>query len=113
MINDPTAFVFGLMYLIGFGISITLLITTLRHFTNVRQNLGEIQSKLYTISESTKEVNNNLKVVESKIGDLTMRVNITEVRLEERRPQQFSVPHPVQPISIERKKPGRKPKALV
>ena len=112
MINDPTAFIIGLVYLIGFGISITLLITNLRHFRNSHQQLGEINSKLSFQCESIKEIQNNLRVIESKIGDLTMRVNITEVRLEERRPQQFSVPHPVQPIAIERKKPGRKPKAL-
>lgn len=120
----------SIMYLLGFGSVLWILTATLRqaratnkHNSMIEKQLVNMQQlitsnhqdavmKLTIMHESLKDIHSNLKIVESKIGDLTMRINIAEVRLEERKPQQFMIPTPpVQQISMAPRRGGRRPKA--
>lgn len=120
----------SIIYVIGFGALLWILIATLkqirasnRHNSMIEKQLVNMQQLITTnhqeagmkstiMHEALKDIQSNLKVVESKIGDLTMRVNITEVRLEERKPQQFMMPTPpVQQISMAPRRGGRRTKA--
>ena len=120
----------SIAYVLGFGAVLWVLIATLkqtraanRHNSMIEKQLVNMQQlittnhqdtgmKLTIMHEALKDIQSNLKIVESKIGDLTMRVNITEVRLEERKPQQFMLPTPpVQQISMAPRRGGRRPKS--
>lgn len=79
---------------------------------SIKENHQDTIVKLSMIHETLKNMHSDLKVIESKIGDLTMRVNIAEVRLEERKPQQFMIPQQIPSISQaaitnQPRKPGR------
>lgn len=122
----------SIMYLIGtVGIFVTLNLAVRQmrirskqndfitsQFAELRQlivsNHQDMDTKLIIMHETLKDIQANVKIVDLKIGDLTMRVNIAEVRLEERKPQQFmmSVP-PVQQISMASRRGGRRPKATI
>jgi hypothetical protein len=66
----------------------------------------EMDKKFDDIMLALREINSQLKIIDSKVGDLNMRVSIAEVRLEERKPQLLL---PARQIKM-RKKPGPKPK---
>jgi hypothetical protein len=119
----------SITYVLGFGALLWILISTMKqirtsnkHNSMIEKQLVNMQQlitanhqeeviKMVMMHEALKDIQANLKIVESKIGDLTMRVNIAEVRLEERKPQQLMMPvPPVQQISMAPKRGGRRTK---
>lgn len=72
----------------------------------------EMMSSQRDIHLLLKDMQNTLRIVESKVSDLNIRVNIAEVRMEERKAQQFFMPNLMQQMSAAPKRPGRKPKLL-
>lgn len=128
--SESTLQIFNsILYLIGtVGIFLVLIImfrqikANDRYDNYIAEQFGEIDhlingnhqdviAKLASIHEALKDIQHNLKIVDGKVNDFTMRINIAEVRLEERKAQQLMIPAQVQQLPAMPRRAGRKPRA--
>ena len=118
------------LYTIGYGGILVVVISMLRQMkindkknTDIGNQLSELQqlirtstqdalTKLTIMHETLRDVQSNLRTVESKIGDLTMRVNIAEIRLEERKPNQLMMATPPTRQTPVAQRRGRRQKTM-